>query len=298
MLAGIRGPSMFGLLNVNKPQGITSRDAVNRVQRLVRGVKVGHAGTLDPLATGVLVVCLGPATRLVEYVQRMPKRYEATFLLGRSSDTEDLDGQVVQLDDPPRPAREDIEAVLPRFRGAIDQVPPAFSALHVDGARAYDLARRGQPVALRSRTVTIHNLHLRDYAYPEFKLSVACGSGTYIRSLGRDIAWALGTAAVMSALERTAIGHFRIDMACQYDLLTRESIAAQLLPPRLAVSDLPTVSLTESDLSRVRSGQPMENRWQLLAPEIAGLDGAENLATILAPDGPHQLRPLRNFAAP
>jgi tRNA pseudouridine55 synthase len=290
---------MFGLLNVNKPQGITSRDAVNRVQRLVtKGVKVGHAGTLDPLATGVLVVCLGPATRLVEYIQRMPKQYEATFLLGRSSDTEDVDGQVAELGEPPRPSRAEIEAVLPCFLGLIDQVPPAFSALRVEGARAYDLARRGQAVALQSRPVTIHDLQLREYAYPEFQLSVACGSGTYIRSLGRDIARTLGTEAVMSALERTAIGHFRIDTACAYDSLTRESIDAHLLSARLAVSKLPTVVLADSDLRRLRAGQPLEDRWHLPGPEIAGLDSEENLATILAPDGLHHLRPLRNFPAP
>ena len=134
---------LFGLLNVNKPAGVTSRDVVNRVQRLVRPERVGHAGTLDPLATGVLVVCLGPATRLVEYLQRLRKRYRAAFLLGRTSDTEDIEGQVVELAAPPRPTPAQIAAVLPRFLGQIEQVPPAFSALKLAGRRAYELARAG-----------------------------------------------------------------------------------------------------------------------------------------------------------
>src|SRR6476661_7210859 len=131
---------MFSLLNLCKPAGITSRDVVNRVQRLVKPHKVGHAGTLDPLAIGVLVVCLGPATRLIEYVQRMPKRYHGTFLLGRESDTEDIEGTVRERSDPPVPSRSEIEALIPRFLGDIEQRPPAYPALKVGGRRAYDLA--------------------------------------------------------------------------------------------------------------------------------------------------------------
>lgn len=288
-------PVLFGLLNVNKPPGWTSRDAVNRVQRLVRGVKVGHAGTLDPLATGVLVIGLGPATRLVEYVQRQPKRYEATFLLGRASDTEDIDGQVVELDNPPCPTRDELDAVLPRFVGLIDQLPPAFSALKVAGQRAYALARQGQPVTLQPRSITVHQLILQSYDYPVLRLSVTCGSGTYIRSLGRDVAQALGTAAVMSALERTAIGDFCVAEAWGLEDLTRESIAAHLLPARRAVPQLPTVQLTPAELDRLVHGMLLPNRWQAIGPEIAGLDEAGNLIAILAPHGEQLLRPLRNF---
>src|SRR5437868_5550844 len=139
---------MFALLNVNKPAGITSRDVVNRLQRLVRPAKVGHAGTLDPLATGVLVVCLGQATRLIEYVQQMPKTYHGTFLLGRESDTEDIEGDVKELPNAPRPSRAEIDAALPQFVGRIEQRPPAYSALKVGGERAYDKARRGEAVVL------------------------------------------------------------------------------------------------------------------------------------------------------
>src|SRR5436190_8799230 len=199
---------MFGLLNVDKPSGLTSRDVVNRVQRLVKPHKVGHAGTLDPLASGVLVVCVGPATRLIEYVQRMPKRYLATFLLGRRSETEDIEGAVTELTDTPVPTVEQAHGALPNFVGRIQQLPPAFSALKVDGQRAYALARKGETPDLQPRPIEVYSVELVEYSYPQLVLDIRCGSGTYVRSLGRDIARALGTEAVMSALVRTEIGPF------------------------------------------------------------------------------------------
>lgn len=286
---------MFGLLNINKPPGITSRDAVNRVQRLVRGVKVGHGGTLDPLATGVLVVALGAATRLVEYVQQMPKTYVGTFLLGRSSDTEDVEGHVVELEDPPRPTGDEIAAILPRFLGTIEQMPPAFSAIKVQGRRAYDLARRGTAVQLQSRPVDIHRLAVVRYAYPELELEVYCGSGTYIRSLGRDVAQALGTAAVMSALVRTAVGDFRIQDACAVDDLTTGAIERHLLPPTRAIAQLPTVQLADDEVRRIANGLPIFNRWKSEARELAAVDAQHQLVALLAPRGREELGPLRNF---
>ena len=204
--------AMFGLLNVHKPAGITSRDVVNRIQRVVRPVKVGHAGTLDPLATGVLVICLGSATRLIEYVQRMPKHYRGTFLLGRKSDTEDIEGEIEVLDAAPQPSIDEIHAALPQFVGTIRQRPPAYSALKVGGKRAYQLARAGQEVQLAARPIEVYSLSLQHYEYPEIVLDIQCGSGTYVRSLGRDLADGLGTGAVMSALERTAIGDFDLSL--------------------------------------------------------------------------------------
>jgi tRNA pseudouridine55 synthase len=286
---------MFGLLNIDKPPGMTSRDVVNRVQRLVRGVKVGHAGTLDPLATGVLVVALGPATRLVEYVQRMPKTYVGTFLLGRSSDTEDIEGKVVELELPPRPTRQEIDAALPAFLGTIQQLPPTFSALKVQGQRAYDLARRGEPVVLQPRPIDIHRLTVMRYEYPELELEVGCGSGTYIRSLGRDIARSLGTAAVMSALVRTAIGNFRLAEAVALDSLTFEVIENRLLSPRRAVAPLPSAQLTEEEARRVANGLPIRNRWKFAAGEIAALDDQDRLVAILVLRGHDELGPVRNF---
>jgi tRNA pseudouridine55 synthase len=286
---------MFGLLNIDKPPHVTSRDAVNRVQRRLRGVKVGHAGTLDPLATGVLVVALGPATRLVEYVQRMPKTYVGTFLLGRSSDTEDSEGNVVELDHPPRPTRQEIDAALPAFIGTIQQLPPAFSALKVQGQRAYDLARRGEAVELQPRPIDIYRLTVVRYEYPEVELEVCCGSGTYIRSLGRDVAQSLGTAAVMSGLVRTAIGDFRIAEAIALDQLTFESIESHLLSPRRAVAQLPWAQLTDEEARRVASGLPVRDRWKLDAGEIAAFADQDRLVAILVPRGPDELGPARNF---
>ncbi|MBX7073928.1 MAG: tRNA pseudouridine(55) synthase TruB [Pirellulales bacterium] len=263
----------FGLLNINKPPGLTSRDVVNRVERLIRPDKAGHAGTLDPLATGVLIVCVGQATRLIEYVQRMPKRYRATFLLGRSSPSDDVETQVSPLDDAPRPSREQIAAALPRFVGPIMQRPPAYSAVHVAGQRAYALARQGKSVDLPPREVAIHELRIERYECPELVLEIECGSGTYVRSLGRDLAESLGTAAVMSALVRTAIGDFHVDAASELDSLTADNLPAVLAPARQAVAMLSTIKLAADEVGRIVRGQTIrrpvasaDSQWAALAP--------------------------------
>jgi tRNA pseudouridine55 synthase len=286
---------VFGFLNVNKPKDVTSRDIVNHVQRIVRPVKVGHAGTLDPLATGVLVLALGPATRLIEYAQQSRKRYRGEFLLGRESDSEDLEGTVRELPHPPRPVREEIEAVLPRFFGRIEQRPPAFSALKVAGRRAYDLAREGKAVDLAPRPVDVYELTLVDYDYPQMTLEVVCGAGTYIRSLGRDIAEALGTAAVMSALVRTAVGEFQIVDACELESLSRESIKANLEPPLKALGDMPQVRLGSDQLHRIARGMPVSFAGFDPKREVAVVDDQSRLRAILKSrrDG---WGPSRNFA--
>ena len=165
---------------------------------LVRPVKVGHAGTLDPLADGVLIVTVGPATRLTQYVQRMQKAYRATFLLGKTSDTEDVLGNVAEITQAVIPTRSDIEAAIPRFIGDILQRPPAYSALKVKGKRAYQRARDGEQFLLEPRPIRIDQIVIVSYRYPELTLDIRCGSGTYVRSLGRDLAESIGTAAVMS----------------------------------------------------------------------------------------------------
>lgn len=287
---------MFGLLNLDKPRGMTSRDAVNRVQRLARRVKMGHAGTLDPLAEGVLVLCLGQATRLIPHVQRMPKTYLGCFQLGLRSDTEDVDGRVEEVRDAPRVSREQLEQVLPRFMGRISQVPPAYSALKVGGRRAHELAREGRRVELAARTIHIHALRLLKFDYPYFSLHIRCGSGTYVRSLGRDVARAVGSEAVMTALERTAIGPFQRADAGRLDDLSAENLADHLLPARLAVADLPQVDLRGEEIERLRRGQPIERSLAESAPEIAGLDEGGRLVALLAPGArPGVWRPVRNF---
>lgn len=288
---------MFGILNLNKPAGATSRDVVNRVQRLVRPHKVGHAGTLDPLATGVLVICVGPATRLVEFVQRMPKRYTATFLLGCRSDTEDVDGNVEQLRDAAPPTRDELEQTLPNFRGRIEQRPPAYSALKVDGRRAYKLARSGENVKLAPRPVEIHSLEVVAYDYPRLTLDVSCGSGTYVRSLGRDIAHSLRTGAVTAELQRTEIGGFHVDDAVSPDELSREDVDRQLLPPRLAAANLPQLQLSGEQIARISAGLSIPAPGRLEGSHIAALDADERLVAILTPRGDDALGPVRNFVA-
>ena len=246
---------MFGLLNLRKPQGWSSREAVDRVARLVRPAKVGHAGTLDPLAEGVLVLCLGPATRLIEYVQQMPKRYDARFRLGCRSPSDDLETEVEELGSPLRPSAEACQAAFPLCPTTLAQRPPAYSAIKQQGRRAYKLARRGETVELPPRDVELFAVSLLSYDYPELTVRLDCGSGFYVRSFGRDLAESLGTAAVMTGLVRSAIGPFRIEEALEPTKLTCEMIERSLLPPLAAVPQLPTVSLTDDQAAAVRAGK-------------------------------------------
>jgi tRNA pseudouridine55 synthase len=296
--------TLNGIINMNKPPGMTSRDAVNRVERLCRPAKAGHAGTLDPLATGVLVICVGQATRLNEYVQRMRKQYRATFLLGRWSESDDTEREVSEVANVRQPTRREIDGILPRFVGSISQRPPVHSAIKVHGQRAYKLARQGVAVELRPRIIEIHSLRVCHYEYPTLEIDVECGSGTYVRALGRDLAAELGTTAVMSALVRTAIGRFRIEEAVAYQELNDETLGRHLQPPLTAVAGLANVMLTDSQLHELRHGRPISNstgdvdipptpvsaEWVAIAP-------TGELAAILREKRPGQLWPHRNFMA-
>jgi tRNA pseudouridine55 synthase len=289
---------LSGLLNLNKPAGPTSRQVVDVVQRLARPAKAGHAGTLDPLASGVLVVGVGAGTRLVDYVQRMPKRYTGTFLLGRRSPTEDIQGEVTLLEGVPRPAAEQIRAAAGALVGQIQQRPPAYSALKLAGRRAYDLARQGHEVELAARPVTVYAIEVSRYEYPELVLEVECSRGTYVRSLGRDLARSLGTEAVMSALVRRAVGPFRLEDAADPGLLTRENLAGHLLPMLRAVETLPRVVLSADQIGRVRNGLAVAREPPAPdAGDIAAVDAQGRLVAILCPRGQGLLGPLRNLAA-
>jgi tRNA pseudouridine55 synthase len=271
---------MFGLLNIHKPSGITSRQVVDVVQRLVRPHKAGHAGTLDPLASGVLVVGVGRATRLTQYVQRMSKQYRATFLLGRSSETEDIEGQVHLLDNPPQPGREEIEQAAAALTGQIEQCPPAYSALKLGGKRAYQLARAGKAVELAPRMVTIYQLDVLRYDYPELEVNIRCSGGTYVRSLGRDLARRGGSEAVMAALVRTAIGEFTIENAVVLDALNAENLQRHLIPPLAAVALMPHVRLSADQQQRVSQGQFLDD-VDCSESECAALDEQGALVAIL-----------------
>lgn len=263
-----------GLIVLNKPPGITSRQAVDVVKRLVRPAKTGHAGTLDPLAAGVLVVCVGPATRLIEYVQRMPKRYLATFRLGQSSPTEDVEGPIAFHPEAPQPTLDEIRLAAARLTGEIMQRPPAFSALKVQGRRAYELARAGREVELQPRPVTIYRLDVLHYDFLALTLEIECSSGTYVRSLGRDLAELLGTHAVMASLLRTAIGGFRLEDACPVDRLSRENIADCLLPPERAVAALPAVYFDAGETRRIVQGLGVVRCEETSEEHLAGVEHA------------------------
>lgn len=287
-----------GVLCLNKPPGITSRDAVNMVQRLARPLKVGHAGTLDPAAQGVLVVCVGQATRLVGLIQELPKSYRATFLLGRSSPTDDLDSEVTAFAGGCVPDPEAVSAALPRFVGRIWQRPPDYSAVKIGGRRAYDLARRGQSPQPSPRIVEIHRIDLIRYRYPELELGVECGSGTYIRALGRDLAMALGTRAVMASLLRTAIGHFRLEEAVDPRRLDREHWLAFLRPARDAVRHLPELRPGEDDLRRLRNGERIAAQLSLPAgTRVAILDERDELVGVGEFVEQNVVKPLINLPA-
>lgn len=290
---------MLGLLNMAKPAGITSRDVVNRIQRLVRPAKVGHAGTLDPLATGVLVVAVGSATRLIEQIQSGSKSYRATFMLGRSSDSDDAEGEVRVHADAPVPSLEQIQMAAEKFQGVIDQVPPVYSAVKVAGRRAYDRARRGEEVTLTARPVTIHQLTIVSYEYPRLILDIDCGSGTYIRSLGRDLAQALGTTAIMSALERTAISVFKLETATPLDAMqTRADVAQHFVPMVWAVPDWPRVTVSDEELTEIRHGRTIVRPCQSeaeLQQQYAAIDPHGQLVALLTRRSPTTLGPTLNL---
>lgn len=211
-----------GFINVYKPSGITSHDVVNRVRRLIKVKQVGHGGTLDPLAAGVLPVAVGPACRLLRFLPQN-KTYVAEILLGQQTTTDDIEGDTINSAPTDGVTKADIEAALEKFRGTIDQVPPLFSAIHVDGKRLYELARAGNTaVEIKPRQVTIFRLEILSIDIPVIKVRVACSSGTYIRSIARDVGAMLNTFGCLKSLLREQAGLFSIDRA-----LTLEALAEQ-----------------------------------------------------------------------
>jgi tRNA pseudouridine55 synthase len=255
-----------GLLVIDKPGGITSRDAVNRVQRwFPRGTKIGHTGTLDPLATGVLVVCIGAATRLADYVQAMGKSYASRFRLGATSTSDDADGDITETPNAQPVPREVIESALPRFVGEIEQLPPSVSALKVDGKRAHDLARKGEAVTLAPRPVRIEAIRVRAYEWPYLDVEVDCGKGTYIRSIARDLGAALGVGGMVQTLRRTRVGPFAAEQGVGVDAPPAE---LKLRPMLEALAGMPCVRVTADEVRRLRQGQRLARE---LAPGAVAL---------------------------
>lgn len=257
--------ALHGWIILYKPVGLGSTQAVAAVKRMLREAgepktKVGHGGTLDPLASGILPIALGEATKLAGRMLDATKSYDFTIRFGEETDSLDLEGKVVASSDV-LPAGHEVEAILPQFTGEIEQVPPTFSALKVDGQRAYDLARAGKEVELKSRSVTIHALQAIDFAGDAVTLSATVSKGTYIRSLARDISHALGTVGHVTMLRRTRAGPFGLDRAISLDFLQDAAKARRLtrtvLPLEAGLDDIPALPVNPEQAQLLRHGQQL-----------------------------------------
>jgi tRNA pseudouridine55 synthase len=221
---------MHGLLNLDKPAGQSSAAVLNRLKRLLPPkTKIGHAGTLDPFATGVRVVLIGKATRLCESMMNQPKAYAATLKLGATTPTDDPESPEVATEGALPPTESAVAAAVQQFTGVIQQRPPAYSAMKVAGRRAYDLARAGRPVDLPARPVRIDSIHITAYQWPLLKLTIHCGRGTYIRSLARDIGALLSLGGYLTQLRRLQVGDFKVEAAVTLDRLLADGVAPHLI---------------------------------------------------------------------
>lgn len=290
-----RGLALNGWIVIDKPAGVTSAHVVARVRRLTNAAKAGHAGTLDPLATGVLPLALGEATKTVSFVQDGAKTYRFTVRWGEERSTDDSEGAVTASSEA-RPEAAAIEALLPQFTGVIAQAPPAFSAIKVDGERAYDLARSGEAVDLAPRPVRIDRFALLAARPDEAEFEVDCGKGAYVRALARDMGRALGCLGHVTVLRRTRVGPFREEAAFSLDKLAElcqnPAPVEYLLPVETALDDIPALAVTGPQADRLRSGQP-----------IVVLDAGDGPVWIrnagrpvaIAEAAGHEVRPVRVF---
>ena len=262
-MARRKGNEINGWLILDKPQGLTSNQALGRLKRLFHPKKVGHAGTLDPLATGVLPIAFGEATKTVAHVVDCEKTYDFTIRWGVETDTDDAEGKPVKTSDA-RPSREAIEAALPGFIGDIMQTPPCYSAIKVDGERAYDLARDGETVELEPRMVSIYELEIVEAPSPDLtRLICDCGKGTYVRSIARDLGRALGCFGHIAALRRTSVGAFAEENAISLETLEglsnsdggQDALSSAIIPVETALDGIPALAVSGDDAARLKRGQ-------------------------------------------
>jgi tRNA pseudouridine55 synthase len=306
-----KGQPVHGWIILDKPKGMTSTQGVAAVRRIFDAQKAGHAGTLDPLATGILAVALGEATKTVPYAMDATKTYRFTATWGEARATDDSEGAVTATSDV-RPTEAAIQAMLPRFTGLLTQVPPAFSAIKVDGARAYDLAREGEPADLAPRRVAVHQARLLGVSEAGAEFEIHCGKGTYVRSWVRDIAQALGTVGYVSSLRRTALGGWGEKDAVALEILEplqhSPAAFAYLKPLSTALDGIPALAVSGGDTVRLRSGNPILIRANLFAKMKDGLSGGGELSGLtvflkdeegapvaLAEIAEGELRPFRVF---
>ncbi len=298
-----RGQAINGWLCIDKPAGMTSTGVVNLVRRITDAAKVGHGGTLDPLATGVLPLALGEATKTVAYVMDCSKCYRFTARLGVATTTDDAEGEPVATSEL-RPTTEAIVQALPDYVGAIEQVPPQFAAVKVDGERAYDIARRGEAVELAARTVQVDSLHLIERPDPDHVVfELVCGRGTYVRAVVRDLGRQLGCQAHVTALRRRWVGAFHEDAALTLETLSAlvadDSLAQGLVPVTTALAELPSLALTEPQADRLRAGRTIKVSPQLVIGElmaeatVRAMAAGQVIALARLQDG--ELSPMRVF---
>jgi len=251
-----------GWLILDKSEGITSAKAVNIVKRLTGADKAGHAGTLDPFASGVLPIALGEATKTMQFAVDSAKEYEFTAVFGESRDTGDREGRILESSKK-IPSEAEIRAAIPQFIGEIMQTPPQYSAIKINGERAYDLARRGEKADIKSRSVTVHSLEFLAYNAPEVRLKMRCGKGVYVRSIAMDLAAKLGTYAYVSTLRRTLVGKFSASIAISLESLEKivhiprpgNDLPGILLPVEAALDDIPVLEITTKSAQKLCQGQ-------------------------------------------
>ncbi len=251
--------SLFGFLNIYKPKGLTSHDVVARLRKITKVRQIGHTGTLDPFATGVLPICIGKATRLIEYLDD-DKEYLATVQFGKNTATYDLEGEITATFDK-KVTEEDVKNTLKAFEGEISQIPPIYSAIKVNGKKLYDYARQGQDIEIKPRKVTISKIELKelDKTSQSAKITVACSKGTYIRSIAYDLGAKLGCGGYLTALERTQAGKFQVNTAIKLEDLTEVSQIVENLINPLDMLNIPIHNLSENERERVSHGMSICN---------------------------------------
>ncbi len=251
--------SLFGFLNIYKPKGLTSHDVVARLRKITKVRQIGHTGTLDPFATGVLPICIGKATRLIEYLDD-DKEYLATVQFGKNTATYDLEGEITATFDK-KVTEEDVKNALKDFEGEISQIPPIYSAIKVNGKKLYDYARQGQDIEIKPRKVTISKIELKEFdkTSQSAKITVACSKGTYIRSIAYDLGAKLGCGGYLTALERTKAGKFQVNTAIKLEDLTEVSQIVKNLINPLDMLSIPIHNLSENERERVSHGMSICN---------------------------------------
>lgn len=290
-----------GLLNINKPAGMTSHDVVNRVRRVLGQKRVGHAGTLDPAATGILLLCAGQATRLVEYLVPGTKTYQGTILLGRSTDTYDREGETTGEADTTHLKREMVEKAMGKFIGDIEQIPPAYSAIKRDGIPSYKLARKGKSVVLPSRKIRVESFEILEWSRPRLGFRIVCQSGTYVRSIAHDLGSALETGGHLESLSRTASGSWKIEDSVSLEEIEeagrKDRLDSLIQPMSRVLTDMPAVTISDREAALLGHGQALRLEIEGQPDTIGAWTAAGRLVAVLVSGGGNMWNPKKVFPA-